>query len=345
MITPSDVCRVATNFIRWVGESCDPKSGVVLTAGPQVARGPTHWLPGLLHQEKCRILCECRATMVEAGKVLRGWIEDSERQYFWSYGDLATCQAASADPQVPTVRDEAQSWRDSLALLIVTSQTQQIKDPHDLWVFGRLVLLTRAPRTQEARQRITMHPKSVTTGDHLLVVLDFQGPNIWAYDVLQRRGPKVTPPLVALFSWTGEHAAEVPGTQAVARSNTVWQGLFTSLEDIKTLPSALNDRLDNQQQQVLLDMSQEHRRVVCQQVFAGTGKTHMAMCLLYQMLRSKNMDDSFIIWAVRTRTLRDEILGSLTSNGVLQCVGDLLLVGAPPSTSWIVKPRVAPQSM
>ena len=89
--------------------------------------------------------------MVEAGKVLRGWIEDSERQYFWSYGDLATCQAASADPQVPIVRDEAQSWRDPLALLIVTSQTQQIKDPHDLWVFGRLVLLTRAPRTQEAR--------------------------------------------------------------------------------------------------------------------------------------------------------------------------------------------------
>ena len=41
-------------------------------------------------------------------------------------------------------------------------------------------------------------------------------------------------------------------------------------------------------------------------------------------------DDGFIIWAVRTRTLRDEILGSLTSNGVLQCVGDLLLVGAPP---------------
>ena len=82
MITPSDVCRVATNFILWVGESCEPKSGVVLATGPQFARDPTHWLPGLLHQEKCRILCECRATMVEAGKVLRGWAEDSERQYF-----------------------------------------------------------------------------------------------------------------------------------------------------------------------------------------------------------------------------------------------------------------------
>ena len=69
--------------------------------------------------------------------------------------------------------------------------------------------------------------------------------------------------------------------------------------------------------------------VVCWQVLAGTGNTHMAMCLLYQMLRPKNMDDGFIIWAVRTRTLRDEILGSLTSNGVLQCVGGLLLVGAP----------------
>ena len=128
MITPSDVCRVATNFIRWVGESCDPKSGVVLTTGPKLQRAYA-WLAGLLHQEKCRILCECRATMVEAGEFFRGWIEDSERQYFWSYGDLSTCQAASADPQVPTVRDEAQSWRDSLALLIVTSQTQQIKDP------------------------------------------------------------------------------------------------------------------------------------------------------------------------------------------------------------------------
>ena len=77
-----------------------------------------------------------------------------------------------------------------------------------------------------------MHPKSVTTGDHLLVVLDFQGSNIWAYDVLHCRGPKVAPPLAALFSWTGEHAAEVPGAQAVARSNTVWHGLVTSLEDI-----------------------------------------------------------------------------------------------------------------
>ena len=79
----------------------------------------------------------------------------------------------------------------------------------------------------------------------------------------------------------------MPGTQAVARSNTVWQGLFTSLEDIETLPLALNVRLDNQQQQVLLDMSQEHRRVVCWQAFAGTRKTPMAVCLLYQMLRTQ----------------------------------------------------------
>ena len=77
-------------------------------------------------------------------------------------------------------------------------------------------------------------------------------------------------------------------------------------------------------------MSQAHRRVVCWQVIAGTGKTHMAMCLLYQMLRSKSMDDGFMNWAVRARTLRDEILGSLTFNGVLQRVGDLLLVCAPP---------------
>ena len=113
--------------------------------------------------------------MVEVGEELSGWVEDSERQYFWSYGDLATCQAASADPQGPTARDEAQSWRDSLALFIVTSQTQRIKGPHDLWVFGRLVLLTRALRTQEARQRITMHPKSVTTGDRLLVCVGLPG--------------------------------------------------------------------------------------------------------------------------------------------------------------------------
>ena len=102
------------------------------------------------------------------------------------------------------------------------------------------------------------------------------------------------------------------------------------MEDIQTLPSALNDSLDNQQQQVLLDMSQEHWRVVRWQAFAGTRKTHMAMCLLYHMLRSKNMDDGFIMWAVRTRTLRDEILGSLTSNGVFAMRWGSLASGCAP---------------
>ncbi len=45
------------------------------------------------------------------------------------------------------------------------------------------------------------------------------------------------------------------------------------------------------------------------------------------------MDDNhaFIVWAVRTRTLRGEIMHSLLSSGVLRYVGDLRVVGAPPN--------------
>ena len=89
----------------------------------------------------------------------------------------------------------------------------------------------------------------------------------------------------------------------------MWEGLFASEVDFTNLLSELRSRLDKQQRDVLLSMSQEHRRVVCWQASAGTGKTHMGTCLLHQMLRSNKLDDGFIIWAVRMRTLRDDILG------------------------------------
>ena len=46
------------------------------------------------------------------------------------------------------------------------------------------------------------------------------------------------------------------------------------------------------------------------QAYAGTGKTHLAMCLVRKLLQRNLLYDTngFIIWAIRTRTLRREII-------------------------------------
>ena len=107
----------------------------------------------------------------------------------------------------------------------------------------------------------------------------------------------------------------LPGT------GKVLTGLFR-FEDVDclSLPTALANRLDYQQQQVLMSICAEDAsplQVV--QAYAGTGKTHLAMCLVRKRLERNQLDDTSgtIIWAVRTRTLRDDIMHSLVSSGVV----------------------------
>ena len=57
----------------------------------------------------------------------------------------------------------------------------------------RLVMLGRAPRNQDARQRMTISPKSDTFGDRMLIVLNCVGPHMWAFDVLRQKKQTTVP--------------------------------------------------------------------------------------------------------------------------------------------------------
>ena len=60
------------------------------------------------------------------------------------------------------------SWRGRAAFLVSVETFNACTTVEELWPVGRLVMLARAPRNQDTRQRMAISPKSDTFGDHML---------------------------------------------------------------------------------------------------------------------------------------------------------------------------------
>ena len=146
--------------------------------------------------------------------MIRGSIDSLQPQYFWCCGVIpfaTRCEqlaSASSDPDATL----SLLLRDSIALLVETSKAQAAVEPEEMWTAGRLVTLLRAPRSQEASSWITLSAKSETTGDHVLFVLGFFGPDMWADETLRKCGPNVVAPLL----WP---QSELPGSQGFVRDS------------------------------------------------------------------------------------------------------------------------------
>jgi hypothetical protein len=95
------------------------------------------------------------------------------------------------------------------------------------------------------------------------------------------------------------------------------------------LPAALKNKLDEQQLAALMGISSTPDPVQVLTAFAGTGKSHVAKCLIWGYLRLKDAPDEVAVLLFRTKRLREEMVADLL-NDVCE-PEELLAVGAMPS--------------
>ena len=81
----------------------------------------------------------------------------------------------------------------------------------------------------------------------------------------------------------------------------------------------LTQRLDEEQRQVLSGISRSTQAVHVVNALAGTGKSHLARCLINRWGNMADPADGFLVVALRTRTLRQEFLDSLLADKVAAC--------------------------
>ena len=119
---------------------------------------------------------------------------------------------------------------------------------------------------------------------------------MWAFDALRKKtndGANVSPALAHLFHWTGDQDPNLlPG------NGRMFTGLFRDGNvDFLSLPTGLATRLDSQQTLVLMGIGAgDASPLQVVPAYAGTGKTHLAKCLVSKPLeRTQRFDDNGFI--------------------------------------------------
>ena len=70
----------------------------------------------------------------------------------------------------------------------------------------------------------------------------------------------------------------------------------------------LTERLDEEQREVLRGISHSTKALRVVDALAGTGKSHLARCLINRWGSMRDAGQGFLVMALRTRTLRQEFL-------------------------------------
>ena len=110
-----------------------------------------NWYAGLLHKEKYRALSVLLAPMVARKHVLRGTINESELEYFWVSGDMQATLPALLHIDTDLLTNTDVSWRGRAAFLVSMKTLSACDTVEELWPVGRLAMLVRAPRNQDAQ--------------------------------------------------------------------------------------------------------------------------------------------------------------------------------------------------
>jgi hypothetical protein len=161
--------------------------------------------------------------------------------------------------------------------------------------------------------RITLSPPASATGNMTMMVTDYQGPLISAFLALQdvdeaeADAPDCSGPIRGVLRWEAE-----PRCTAV----NAFAGLFVDEAAFQEMPAVLTQRLDAEQRQVLSGISGSGKAVHVVDALAGTGKSHLARCLINRWGEVADNSLGFLVVALRTRTLRQEFLQSVLADQV-----------------------------
>jgi hypothetical protein len=286
------------------------------------------WQGQLKHNIKCGILSLLSMQAIKPDHIMRGWISETKSAIFWVGADGTSVLRRASRPikgsagQERTVGDDQGTWKNCIAWLAPTSEIMNRDRPESqqLWSLGRLHMVVAAPRTMGGLWRITLSPASDKFGEMTMLVTDYQGPLISVFSAIRPREvaststqPDAPPPrqcsgpVGAILRWTTEPACDAAN---------VFHGLFQDYRDFSSLPGTLDNILDQEQRSVLLGISNSHKAVHVVDALAGTGKSHLARCIIHQWVHKWGSEvDGFLLVALRTRTLRHEFMESMAEAG------------------------------
>jgi hypothetical protein len=326
-LSNDDLCMTCTRPGHWIAYSCSRTSGS-LALGPNTSLDPSRWQAQIKHAMKSALLDQLQNQNIKPDRVLRGWISETKPSIFWVGADAESTMdgaarrvKAKSGHEIMVLGDEAGTWKHCIAWV---APTQRIKDSRrddpaavaELWCIGRLHVLEAAPRTMGGQWRITLGPPSDVFGGVTMLVTDYQGPTLSAFMALRcptgelpmeldtPTPSQCTGPVNAALRWT----TTAPPLCDVAN---VFAGLFDNDSTFEDLPTVLKERLDAEQRQVLSNISKSDKAFHVVDALAGTGKSHLARCMINRWASIGNSNDGFLVVALRTRTLRHEFMTSL----------------------------------
>ena len=144
-----------------------------------------------------------------------------------------------------------------------------------------------------------------------MLASNYQGPLLSVFSSLIDRGTSSdmnAPPVVqcrgparAALRWT---------SPPIAGQANVYAGLFHDDSAFEAMPAALTQRLDEEQRSVLRGISTSTKAAHVVGALAGTGKSHLARCLINRWGLLRDNSQGFLLMTLRARNLRTEFLES-----------------------------------
>ncbi len=150
-----------------------------------------------------------------------------------------------------------------------------------------------------------------------MLVTDYHGPFVSVFLSLVDRdtssdmntppAPQCSLPVRAALRWA---------TPPVSKQVNVCAGMFDDDAGVEAIPTVLTQPLDDEQPMVLRGISESTKALHVADALAGTGKSHLARCLINRWGLMRGSSLGCLVTALRTSTLRQELLDTLLSDNI-----------------------------
>jgi hypothetical protein len=259
-------------------------------------------LATLRHDNFFELMSSLRASPIAHTAVHRGLIPPDDPTIF----RVATTLKVSATPEDWHATDKHRA-----AFIIPTEFLRDLdhnrhSTTRNIWAHGILLFVRSAPLSKAGKWRITLAPSSPITGDVIVLMLQWLGNVFFAHECLRRAS------MVGFGNALKSVAFNDP-TTGLLRECPPRANLFKAVlseEVINDYVTLSNVPLDQEQLNILEQINQSDKPLICIRALAGAGKTAVAHCLLHAFLSStaKDTPRKLAFFTVPTRELREEVV-------------------------------------
>ena len=317
IVRPSDIagcpCAEKSKFCRWLHEACHDLGPFTIT--PTTAYdNEADIIAAMFHAAKFSLLSMCRTSPINSADLVKGVVLEDSRDVFRVGGSFQ--EFLQPRKLAPAAEDPnniaAQTDKHRIVWLIeVKTLNQQLRlaraqppdshaDLHDvIFKAGTLHVLASAPRTDYARFRMTLAPKSPTCGEHFLVVLSWVGDVLFHHEAMRTK--QGLGPVVALMHL--HHPA----------TSTAGENFFNGEigdERVTEFEKQQGLTLSREQRDAVRTINTTAKCIMRLDALAGTGKS-LIHALLLAAVVPKLQRGHAIGMVVPARSLRDECVQTM----------------------------------